>query len=215
MLSELLSLLQKIAVIQLLPEDSKNTLKKDKVLVEFANSMEKEDVQLYYQIGIMGRKDLYFSPDAKTGLEMIMIRMLAFNPVVIGEEVKKKQIAKSLQKPGEEIIDASLKNLEQKTKTEPKCVNIADNTWEKLINEMELVGLVNELARNCVLKFQDEDKIELLLTPSCKFLLNKKINERLEEAIKKKLGPEVKLIIKIGESDSESPSETNTRVKEE
>ena len=80
---------------------------------------------------------------------------------------------------------------------------------------MELVGLVNELARNCVLKFQDEDKIELLLTPSCKFLLNKKINERLEEAIKKKLGPEVKLIIKIGESDSESPSETNTRVKEE
>ena len=90
LLSELLSLLQKIAVIQLLPEDSKNTLKKDKVLVEFANSMEKEDVQLYYQIGIMGRKDLYFSPDAKTGLEMIMIRMLAFNPVVIGEEVKKK-----------------------------------------------------------------------------------------------------------------------------
>jgi len=215
LLSELLSLLQKIAVIQLLPEDSKNTLKKDKVLVEFANSMEKEDVQLYYQIGIMGRKDLYFSPDAKTGLEMIMIRMLAFNPVAIGEEVKKKQIAKSLQKPSEEIIDASLKNPEQKTKTEPKYVNIADNTWEKLINEMELVGLVNELARNCVLKFQDEDKIELLLTPSCKFLLNKKINERLEEAIKKKLGPEVKLIIKIGESDSESPSETNTRVKEE
>ena len=85
LLSELLSLLQKIAVIQLLPEDSKNTLKKDKVLVEFANSMEKEDVQLYYQIGIMGRKDLYFSPDAKTGLEMIMIRMLAFNPVAIGE----------------------------------------------------------------------------------------------------------------------------------
>ena len=215
LLSELLSLLQKIAVIQLLPEDSKNTLKKDKVLVEFANSMEKEDVQLYYQIGIMGRKDLYFSPDAKTGLEMIMIRMLAFNPVAIGEEVKKKQIAKSLQKPSEEIIDASLKNPEQKTKTEPKYVNIADNTWEKLINEMELVGLVNELARNCILKFQDKDKIELLLTPSCKFLLNKKINERLEEAIKKKLGTEVKLIIKIGESDSESPSETNTRVKEE
>ena len=131
------------------------------------------------------------------------------------KRLKKKQIVKSLQKPGEEIIDTSLKNPEQKTKTEPKYVNIADNTWEKLINEMELVGLVNELARNCVLKFQDEDKIELLLTPSCKFLLNKKINERLEEAIKKKLGPEVKLIIKIGESDSESPSETNTRAKEE
>ena len=73
LLSELLSLLQKIAVIQLLPEDSKNILKKDKILVEFANSMEKEDVQLYYQIGIMGRKDLHFSPDAKTGLEMLSL----------------------------------------------------------------------------------------------------------------------------------------------
>ncbi len=90
LLAELLSLLQKIAVIQLLPEDSKNILKSDKTLVKFAHAMKKEEAQLYYQIGIMGRKDLYFSPDAKSGLEMIMIRMLAFNPAVIDEEIKKK-----------------------------------------------------------------------------------------------------------------------------
>ena len=98
LLAELLSLLQKVAVIQLLPEDSKNILKSDKTLVKFAHAMKKEETQLYYQIGMMGRKDLYFSPDAKSGLEMIMIRMLAFNPAVIDEEIKKKQITKSLQK---------------------------------------------------------------------------------------------------------------------
>ena len=92
LLAELLSLLQKVAIIQLLPEDSKNILKSDKTLVKFAHAMKKEEAQLYYQIGIMGRKDLYFSPDAKSGLEMIMIRMLAFNPAAIDEEIKKKQI---------------------------------------------------------------------------------------------------------------------------
>ena len=61
LLSELLSLLQKIATVQLLPDNSENILKKDKAVVEFAGSMTKEEVQLYYQIGLMGRKDLYFS----------------------------------------------------------------------------------------------------------------------------------------------------------
>ena len=215
LLSELLSLLQKIAIIQLLPEDSKNTLKKDKVLVEFANSMEKEDVQLFYQIGIMGRKDLHFSPDAKTGLEMIMIRMLAFNPITISGEAKKKQITKSLQKQAKNIKDTSIGKQEQKIALEPKHKDNLSNTWESLINEMELVGLVNELARNCILKFQDKDKIELSLTPSCKFLLNKKINGGLEEAIRKKLGQEVKLVIKIEDSNIESQSEADTRIKKE
>jgi len=80
---------------------------------------------------------------------------------------------------------------------------------------MNLVGLVNELARNCVLKFQDKDKIELSLTPSSKFLLNKNLEERLNDAVKNKLGSDIELIIKIEDSDVESPSETDTRIKKE
>jgi len=125
--------LQKIAIIQLLPDDSKNILKKDKRLVEFASSMTKEDVQLYYQIGIMGRKDLYFSPDAKAGLEMIMIRMLAFNPIEMNEEVKKKQITKSVNEPTGQTIDADVKNKEEKTRAKPEHEDNPVNTWEKML----------------------------------------------------------------------------------
>jgi len=215
LLSELLSLLQKIAIIQLLPEDSKNILKKDKRLVKFASSMTKEDVQLYYQIGIMGRKDLYFSPDAKAGLEMIMIRMLAFNPIEMNEEIKKKQITKSMNEPTSQTIDADVKNQEDEIRAKPEHEGNLVNTWEKMVSEMELVGLVNELARNCVLKFQDKDKIELSLMPSSKFLLNKNLEERLKDSVKKKLGSDIQLIIKIEKSDSESPSEIDARVKRE
>ena len=91
LLSELLRLLQKIAVVQILPDDSENILRSDETLSKFAKAMTKEEVQLYYEIGMMGRKDFYLSPDPKTGLEMIMIRMLAFNPSEPGLKVKKKQ----------------------------------------------------------------------------------------------------------------------------
>ena len=215
LLAELLSLLQKIAVIQLLPEDSKNILKSDKTLVKFAHAMKKEETQLYYQIGMMGRKDLYFSPDAKSGLEMIMIRMLAFNPTTIDEEIKKKQITNSFKEISDDLNDAPIENKEQKEILETVCINNSGSTWENIINEMQLVGLVNELARNCTLKSQDKHKVELSLSPSYKHILNQNLNSRLAEAIKEKFGSEVKLIITVEESEDESPSSADARVKQE
>ena len=215
LLAELLSLLQKIAVIQLLPEDSKNILKSDKTLVKFAHAMKKEETQLYYQIGMMGRKDLYFSPDAKSGLEMIMIRMLAFNPTTIDEEIKKKQITNSFKEISDDLNDVPIENKEQKEISETVCINHSGGTWENIINEMQLVGLVNELARNCTLKSQDKNKVELSLSPSNKHILNQSLNSRLAESIKEKFGSEVKLIITVEESDDESPSSADARVKQE
>jgi len=49
-------------------------------LVERAAQVSPEDVQLYYQIAITGRRDLGLAPDPRTGLEMTLLRMLAFRP---------------------------------------------------------------------------------------------------------------------------------------
>ena len=214
LLAELLSLLQKVAIIQLLPEDSKNILKSDKTLVKFAHAMKKEEAQLYYQIGIMGRKDLYFSPDAKSGLEMIMIRMLVFNPAAI-EETKKKQITNSFKEISDNLNDTPIENKEQEEISETVCRNHSGGTWENIVNEMQLIGLVNQLARNCTLKSQDKNKVELSLSPSYKHMLNQNLNSRFAEAIKEKFGSEVKLIITVEESDDESPSSADARVKQE
>ena len=214
LLAELLSLLQKVAIIQLLPEDSKNILKSDKTLVKFAHAMKKEEAQLYYQIGIMGRKDLYFSPDAKSGLEMIMIRMLVFNPAVI-EETKKKQITNSFKEISDNLNDTPIENKEQEEISETVCRNHSGGTWENIVNEMQLIGLVNQLALNCTLKSQDKNKVELSLSPSYKHMLNQNLNSRFAEAIKEKFGSEVKLIITVEESDDESPSSADARVKQE
>ena len=45
-----------------------------------AERLSAEDVQLYYQIATTGRRDLTLAPDARTGFEMTLLRMLAFAP---------------------------------------------------------------------------------------------------------------------------------------
>ncbi len=43
-----------------------------------------EDVQLYYQTAILGRRDLALAPDPRSGFEMTLVRMLAFRPAGSG-----------------------------------------------------------------------------------------------------------------------------------
>ena len=53
----------------------------------FVSRIAPEDVQLYYQIALMGGRDLQFAPDPRVGFEMTLIRMLAFRPAGADENV--------------------------------------------------------------------------------------------------------------------------------
>ncbi len=58
------------------PEDG---LMKDAIIAS-AQRLSPEEIQLYYQILLQGRKDLELSPDEASGFEMLMLRLLAFSP---------------------------------------------------------------------------------------------------------------------------------------
>ncbi|MDQ2077952.1 DNA polymerase III subunit gamma/tau [Marinimicrobium sp. ABcell2] len=79
-LAELLTLLHRIAIAQALPEAVDNSHgDRDRVL-ELAQQLAPEDVQLFYQTALLGRRDLPLAPDPRAGLEMVLLRMLAFKP---------------------------------------------------------------------------------------------------------------------------------------
>lgn len=80
LLAELLTLLQQVALAQAVPEALDESLDHREAVLELAQSVAPEDVQLYYQIGLIGRRDLPLAPDARGGLEMVLLRMLAFRP---------------------------------------------------------------------------------------------------------------------------------------
>jgi DNA polymerase-3 subunit gamma/tau len=81
LLVECLALLHRIAMLQLLPD----ALDEQYAGVEarlrgLAKEMPPADVQLFYQILLVGRKELPYAPDKRMGVEMALLRALAFHP---------------------------------------------------------------------------------------------------------------------------------------
>ncbi|NNM51851.1 MAG: DNA polymerase III subunit gamma/tau [Pseudomonadales bacterium] len=76
-LADIVSLLHQLALVQLLPERADD----EPELTSLASALSGEALQLYYQIALQGRRDLPFAFDARSGVEMTLLRMLVFKPM--------------------------------------------------------------------------------------------------------------------------------------
>ena len=84
-LAEILNVLHRVAIAQALPDAVDNGQgDRDRVLA-LAEVLPAEDVQFYYQMGLIGRRDLPLAPDPRSGFEMVLLRMLAFRPADSGD----------------------------------------------------------------------------------------------------------------------------------
>ena len=79
-LAALLSLLRRIALVQTLGEGAA-ALEQDANVAALAQRLSPQDCQLFYQIGLLARRDLPLAPDPQAGFEMALLRMLAFRPM--------------------------------------------------------------------------------------------------------------------------------------
>ena len=81
LLVEMLGLLHRIALVQLSPAALGNDMAAIEVRMrELARILPPADVQLYYQTLLIGRKELPYAPDRRMGVEMTLLRALAFHP---------------------------------------------------------------------------------------------------------------------------------------
>ncbi|WP_374557127.1 DNA polymerase III subunit gamma/tau [Aquitalea pelogenes] len=80
-LAEMAVLLQQLAMAQTVPTAIADDEPEREALFALASLIAPQDVQLYYQIAIHGRKDLALAPDEHAGFNMSLLRMLAFHPV--------------------------------------------------------------------------------------------------------------------------------------
>ena len=79
-LAEMITCLHYLALLKQVPDAYDfNMGDKDRYL-KLLESLSAEDIQLYYQIALHGRRDLPLAPDQRNGLEMVLLRMLAFRP---------------------------------------------------------------------------------------------------------------------------------------
>ena len=205
-LGELLGLLQRVAVAQAVPGALDDSEGDGEMVREFAAALSPEDVQLFYQIGLIGRRDLPHAPDPRGGLEMILLRMLAFRPVT-GGAARPAPAA-----PGGGMARPPAD--EAGTPPAPKAQPATD--WQGMIEAMGLKGMVRQLAENCTLAERSEDKVVLGLDPEHRSLLTPTMEKKLAEALATHLGGGVQVQIHVGEAvPAETPARRAAREAEE
>ncbi|WP_115630462.1 DNA polymerase III subunit gamma/tau [Buttiauxella agrestis] len=81
LLVEMLSLLHRVAMVQLSPAALGTDMAAiEQRMRELARVVPPAEVQLYYQTLLIGRKELSWAPDRRMGVEMTLLRALAFHP---------------------------------------------------------------------------------------------------------------------------------------
>jgi DNA polymerase-3 subunit gamma/tau len=203
LLTDLLACLQQIAIAQTLPEAVDEHLDEREAVLELAERMDAEDVQLFYQIGLIGRRDLQLAPDLRGGLEMVLLRMLAFRPVSVEQPRQVEPPVPTRKAPSPEPVTAAARQTLQ-----AKGPAVApDGDWRSLVESMQLKGVLRELAMNCALKSRDNNNWKLVLDTSHQQLLSKTRQQRLEESLCKVLKQTLHVEIEVQGSADNTPAQ--------
>ncbi len=214
-LDDVASVLHRLQLIQLVPGYRPGQDDGDDVaLVDLAGRIPAEDVQLYYQIATSGRRDLQLAPDARTGFEMALLRMLAFRP---GDAVPTERASRpapvSPASPGSPSRTYSTAAAPataprpQAAPAMPPAAPMPDRPapapiardanglpdWEALIERADLRGPFGVLAQNAVLRERDGQTLVLALQPSHMGMAVEPMVSQMEERIAKAMGERIRL----------------------
>ncbi|MFY8325931.1 DNA polymerase III subunit gamma/tau [Pseudoalteromonas sp. ZZD1] len=80
LLDDLIGLTHLIQLTQLVPDAAKLDENNAEFIQEVAQASDSQQIQIYYQLLLNGKKDLQWAPEPRLGFEMIMLRLLAFEP---------------------------------------------------------------------------------------------------------------------------------------
>ncbi len=221
-LAELISLLHQLALAQLVPGALDSVFGDPQHIQALASRLSPEDVQLFYQIALVGRRDLPLAPDPKAGFEMIMLRMLAFRPAgEAGGGVGKKSSGASAPSPVHEPSAAPTLGAENRpVPAAPKAapqppVAAACDDWGAIVQALGLRAMALTLASNCALKYHRDGHVYLVLGKQHEGLRTKNAEQRLEKALGEYYGETIKLTIEIDQPQRETPAQAVQRGQEE
>jgi len=234
LLNDLAAALQRIAVLQLLPKAGDED--DDPALEPLAKSIPPEDVQVWYQIAVLGRRDLPWAPDPRLGFEMTLLRMLAFRPdtAAPGSAAPPAAGGRTQSAPpaapvaGRAAAAAAPPAAVESMRTPaaapitlpstaaaapprpaaaaPRAV-VSDDPWTLRIEALGLDGMTRQLARHCAWMGETEGTVRLALETRTKHLLTEERRAAIQRALSAQAGAEISLSIEVGgETTALSPA---------
>jgi DNA polymerase III subunit gamma/tau len=198
LLDQLASLLERVALYQLVPDYPGDDYYALALLQKLAAAMSPEDVQLYYQTAILGRRDLALAPDPRTGFRMTLIRMLAFRPEGAGQSA----VGATRAAVGAPALAAP------PTIASPAA---AADEWGQVLGALDLDGPTRELARNCALVSRAPGVLRLMLDPHHATARTRTREEKLAQALGRYFGEALHVEFVSGETPAETPAQAGER----
>ncbi len=230
-LKDLAGVLARVALVQSAGVDAVEGADAARI-AEIAAQLSSDDVQLFYQIALLGRRDLALAPDEQLGFTMTLLRMLAF---MEKPKEKSKEKLKEMDGGGKAAInyfdsvsarkpisagvsestpckDASSKAFEAAPVVNAAATPFAGD-WPAYVASQNMSGMAGMLARQCAFKSFDGGLLELSLPDQHKHLAEKPYQDKLKVALAPQFGANVRLNIKIGGLAGVSLAATEDRVR--
>ena len=136
--AELIQLLHQIAMTQVVEANFSLPTEHQQLLTRFCQLMSPEDVQLYYQIVLTARKDLPYADDEQAAFDMMLLRLLAFKPVVNNQDLPVAVIEESNELIKKELDQLTLGESASIVKADDLAANNLQTTNSITISEPEL-----------------------------------------------------------------------------
>ena len=214
-LRDLTSIFHQISIAQIIQD--RNQMSSE--IADLANSFSAQDLQLYYQIAINGQKDMNLSPSEQIGLEMTLLRMIAFHPDY--DDGEKKNLKPTLNKKSKVIDTATPKespesssNLRDPNEEINKLDIKNQKEWEDIIKTFDFNGAGKMLVKNTVFKSLENQTLVLTLSSDFLNLLTPKTEDSIRNGLHKQY-PAVELIFEPGETNGDSLSQKESVEREQ
>jgi DNA polymerase III subunit gamma/tau len=202
-----------------------------------ASRLGAEQVQLWYQMAVNGRRDLAYAPSPRAGFEMSLLRMLAFRPMTEGETVTAPVAAKTAVKSGPTQAAAPEAPVMKSAPIEiPVTIQAPviqtpvvsevhghqarrylkhHENWLDVIEASELKGPTRELAAHSIFVAFDNGILKLALPDNLLHLRSDAVVSSLGQKLAPALGEVPKIIFEKANVQSETLHDRTARVRSE
>jgi len=216
-LDELAALLVRIGFKQAVSDYEGDELYAPELLERLARALSPEDVQLFYQTAIIGRRDLGLAPEPRVGFEMTLLRMIAFRPAGESSAARAPAAPPGGRAAASTAAGGSASGAHSPAGASPAdAVSAADSgPWATIVSALELSGAARQLASHCVFVGRQGAVVRLGVDARNQPVRTPAQEEKLAQALSRYYGEPVRLEFQVGGALAETPALLARRVSEQ
>ena len=222
---DLIGVFHQMTIAQMVPSAVDTSWAEQARLSELAGQCTLDDSQLWYQFAVNGRKDLAVTQDPRVGLEMTLLRMIAFRPPAIvlgavdspgyhgGASGKKPEppVMPVATAPAEPLPESSSSQAAAAARTQDTLPEAhqdlpTPDNWPAFFDQLGLVGITQNIALHCELRHSAGRHLAFVLDENNATLFQPRQERALAAAFEQLTGQAVEVTITVGQVSDATPA---------